>query len=164
MIIFTEFADTARYIEKQLKKNNIENVARIDGGSSGSRFDAVKEFSPYYNHSSSGELKSKNINEIRILIATDVLSEGLNLQDCNLLINYDIHWNPVRLMQRIGRIDRRMSEDIEKKLIADHPEYSADRGKASFIIFFLPMRLNRLLSLYTTVTKKNFTDLTHNGD
>lgn len=154
VIVFTEFADTARYVEKQLKKNNIEGVARIDGGSSGSRFDAVREFSPYYNHTSSAELKANNINEIRVLIATDVLSEGLNLQDCNLLINYDIHWNPVRLMQRIGRIDRRMNEDIEKKLIADHPELSADRGKASFYNFLPPDELNRLLSLYTTVTKK----------
>lgn len=154
VIVFTEFADTARYVEKQLKEKNIEGVARIDGGSSGSRFDAVREFSPYYNNTSSTELKANNINEIRVLIATDVLSEGLNLQDCNLLINYDIHWNPVRLMQRIGRIDRRMNEDFEKKLIADHPELSTDRGKASFYNFLPPDELNRLLSLYTTVTKK----------
>ena len=154
VIVFTEFADTARYVEKQLKENNINGVARIDGGSSGSRFSAVREFSPYYNHTSSRELKANNINEIRVLITTDVLSEGLNLQDCNLLINYDIHWNPVRLMQRIGRIDRRMNKDIEKKLIAAHPELSADRGKAFFYNFLPPDELNRLLSLYTTVTKK----------
>ena len=133
VIIFTEFADTARYVEKQLKENNIEGVARIDGGSSGSRFGAVREFSPYYNNTSSTELKANNINEIRVLIATDVLSEGLNLQDCNLLINYDIHWNPVRLMQRIGRIDRRLNEDFEK-LIADHPELFRQR-ESLFIIF-----------------------------
>jgi superfamily II DNA/RNA helicase len=51
--------------------------------------------------------------EINILIATDVLSEGLNLQDCSQVINYDLHWNPVRLIQRFGRIDRIGSEHDE---------------------------------------------------
>jgi superfamily II DNA or RNA helicase/HKD family nuclease len=154
VIIFTEFADTARYIEKELRSNNIEGVARIDGGSSGSRYDAVRQFSPYYNNTDSAELKAENANEIRVLVATDVLSEGLNLQDCTFLINYDIHWNPVRLMQRIGRVDRRMNKNIEKKLAADHPEFASDRGKVSFYNFLPPDELNRLCSLYSTVTKK----------
>ena len=59
-----------------------------------------------------------------MLISTDVLSEGLNLQDATRMINYDIHWNPVRLMQRIGRVDRRMNPEIEAALKADHPEVS----------------------------------------
>ena len=50
--------------------------------------------------------RTKDLPEIRILIATDVLSEGMNLQDCDTIINYDLHWNPVRLIQRFGRIDR----------------------------------------------------------
>ena len=54
-------------------------------------------------------------------VATDVLSEGLNLQDATRLINYDIHWNPVRLMQRIGRVDRRMNPEVEERLKADSP-------------------------------------------
>ena len=60
-------------------------------------------FSPYYNGLSSAELAATGQDETTVLIATDVLSEGLNLQDATRLVNYDIHWNPVRLMQRIGR-------------------------------------------------------------
>jgi len=70
------------------------------------------------------------------------------------MINYDIHWNPVRLMQRIGRVDRRMNPDIEARLIADHPEVASSRGKVSFWNFLPPDELNELLSLYTTVTRK----------
>ena len=51
-----------------------------------------------------------------------MLSEGLKLQDATHVVNYDIHWNPVRLMQRIGRVDRRLNPDIEREMIADHPE------------------------------------------
>ena len=60
-----------------------------------------------------------------------MLSEGLNLQDATRLINYDIHWNPVRLMQRIGRVDRRMNPEVEERLVADHPEVAAVRGKVA---------------------------------
>ena len=70
--------------------------------------------------------------ELDILIGTDCISEGQNLQDCDFLINYDIHWNPVRLMQRIGRVDRRMNPEIEERLLADHPEIAPSRGKVSF--------------------------------
>ena len=65
----------------------------------------IRRFSPYYNGSSSADLASRGDPEIRVLVSTDVLSEGLNLQDATRLINYDLHWNPVRLMQRIGRVD-----------------------------------------------------------
>jgi ERCC4-related helicase len=121
VIVFTEFADTARYLEQQLAKHGIEGLERVDGGTSGKRYDVVKRFAPYYNGMSSSELEENGMDEIRVLIATDVLSEGLNLQDGTRLINYDIHWNPVRLMQRIGRVDRRMNPDVEARLIADHP-------------------------------------------
>jgi len=111
-------------------------------------------FSPYYNRSSSPELKRRGHDEIRVLISTDVLSEGLNLQDATRLINYDIHWNPVRLMQRIGRVDRRMNPDIEARLLSDHPELSEKRGKVIFWNFLPPAELNDILSLYGTVTGK----------
>ena len=90
----------------------MDDLARIDGGSSGLRYDAVRRFAPYYNSTSSAGLVEDGLKEIRVLIATDVLSEGLNLQDSTRLINYDIHWNPVRLMQRIGRVDRRMDPKV----------------------------------------------------
>ena len=154
LIIFTEFADTARYLHQQLQANGVDSVERVDGGSAGSRYDVVKRFAPYYNGMTSSELEEQGMSEIRVLVATDVLSEGLNLQDGTRLINYDIHWNPVRLMQRIGRVDRRMNPEIEKRLIADHPEVSADRGKVAFWNFLPPNELNTLLSLYRTVTRK----------
>ena len=86
-------------------------------------------------------------NEIDILIATDCISEGQNLQDCDYLINYDIHWNPVRLMQRIGRVDRRLDPEVEKHLIADHPEVSSDRGKIAFWNFLPPRCRKALLQI-----------------
>jgi hypothetical protein len=70
------------------------------------------------------------------------------------MINYDIHWNPVRLMQRIGRVDRRMNPEIETRLISDHPEVKGSRGKVSFWNFLPPDELNSILSLYTRVTQK----------
>jgi len=70
------------------------------------------------------------------------------------MINYDIHWNPVRLMQRIGRVDRRMNPEVEKRLVADHPELAPSRGKVSFWNFLPPEELNEILSLYKTVTRK----------
>jgi hypothetical protein len=70
------------------------------------------------------------------------------------MINYDIHWNPVRLMQRIGRVDRRMNPEVEKRLVADRPEVAPSRGKVSFCNFLPPEELNEILSLYTKVTQK----------
>ena len=67
----------------------------------------VAQFAPNANPE---HRQNTNENELNTLIATDVLAEGLNLQDCGMLINYDLHWNPVRLIQRFGRIDRIGSE------------------------------------------------------
>ena len=118
--------------------------------SKGNRHDMVVRFSPYYNDSCSTEVK----DEIQILIATDVLAEGLNLQDASCLINYELHWNPVRLMQRIGRVDRRRNVEIEERLLADHPELAADRANAYYWNFLPPTELEQLLNLYQTVSKK----------
>lgn len=70
------------------------------------------------------------------------------------MINYDIHWNPVRLMQRIGRVDRRMNPEVENRLIKDHPELALSRGKVFFWNFLPPDELNSILSLYRHVTNK----------
>jgi hypothetical protein len=83
-----------------------------------------------------------------------VLSEGLNLQDATRLINYDLHWNPVRLMQRIGRIDRRLNPDIEAQMIADHPELKEFRGKVIYWNFLPPEELDDILRLYKKVSHK----------
>ncbi|MGA7324784.1 MAG: helicase-related protein [Rhodomicrobium sp.] len=154
VLIFTEFADTARYLKEQLDKAGIEGVEQVDSATKANRADVIKRFSPYYNGTSSPELTKQGKKEIGVLISTDVLSEGLNLQDASRMINYDIHWNPVRLIQRIGRVDRRMNPDIEARLIADHPEVKASRGKVSFWNFLPPGELNALLSLYAQVTQK----------
>lgn len=154
VLVFTEFADTARYLKRQLDEVGIDGVAQVDSASKGNRADVIQRFAPYYNGTSSAKLARSGRSEIRILISTDVLSEGLNLQDASRMINYDIHWNPVRLMQRIGRVDRRMNPDVEKRLVADHPEVATSRGKVSFWNFLPPDELNDILTLYSKVTQK----------
>lgn len=154
VLIFTEFADTARYLRRRLDEAGIEGVEQVDSATKRNRADVIQRFSPYYNGFSSPELAEQDREEIRVLVSTDVLSEGLNLQDASRMINYDIHWNPVRLMQRIGRVDRRMNPEIEKRLKRDHPETADSRGRVSFWNFLPPEELNEILSLYTTVTRK----------
>lgn len=154
VLIFTEFADTARYLKRELNQAGIEGVAQVDSATKANRADVIQRFSPYYNGASSTALTERGRTETRILISTDVLSEGLNLQDASRMINYDIHWNPVRLMQRIGRVDRRMNPEVEKRLVADHPDVASSRGKVSFWNFLPPEELNAILTLYSKVTQK----------
>jgi len=154
VLIFTEFADTARYLKRQLDSAGVEGVTQLDSASNTNRAEVVQRFSPFYNGSSSERLADTGREEIKVLISTDVLSEGLNLQDASRMINYDIHWNPVRLMQRIGRVDRRLNPEIENLLIKEHPEIKAYRGKVSFWNFLPPDELNAILTLYTKVTEK----------
>jgi superfamily II DNA or RNA helicase len=107
VLIFTTYKDTAKYLYDELSKHfsKIEEVS----GASNKIVDILKRFSP----------KSNNVNEkqisnpIDILVSTDVLSVGQNLQDCDCVINYDIHWNPVSIIQRVGRIDRIGSNNKE---------------------------------------------------
>jgi len=154
VLIFTEFADTARYLRRELEKAGIDGVAELDSKTKTNRADAIKRFSPYYNGLTSQALAESGQHETRVLIATDVLSEGLNLQDATRLVNYDIHWNPVRLMQRIGRVDRRLNPQVEAQLVADHPEVAKDRGRVRFWNFLPPDDLDLLLRLYGKVSHK----------
>jgi hypothetical protein len=154
VLVFTEFSDTAHYLKEQLGEQEIQGIDQIDSGTKGDRAKIIRRFSPYYNGSSSRELAEEGIAETRILISTDVLSEGLNLQDATRVINYDLHWNPVRLMQRIGRVDRRMSPEVEKQLLADHPEQRELRGKVAYWNFLPPEELDELLRLYGKVAHK----------
>jgi len=150
VIIFTEFRATAQYIYKELVRCGFNNIAEVDGQSKVNRHVLVQRFAPYYNDKSSSEVK----DEIDVLVATDVLAEGLNLQDASCLINYELHWNPVRLMQRIGRVDRRRNAEVEDRLLKDHPELAKDRANAYYWNFLPPTELEQLLSLYHTVSKK----------
>ena len=155
VLIFSEFKDTARHIAEQLREAGFDGIVEIDSAvSSNNRLDVIRCFSPYYNDSDSAELAARGLEETRILISTDVLSEGLNLQDGTRLINYDLHWNPVRLMQRIGRIDRRLDPEIEARIIADHPDQQKLRGTVQYYNFLPPDELNDLLTLYKTVANK----------
>lgn len=154
VLIFTEFKDTAEYLLTQSHEAGIEGVAKIDSSTKEDRGKLIERFAPYYNNSSSRELEAEGREEIRVLISTDVLSEGLNLQDATRLINYDLHWNPVRLMQRIGRVDRRMNPHTEAKLVADHPDQKSLRGEVAYWNFLPPDEVDDLLKLYNRVARK----------
>jgi len=151
VLVFTEYRATAKYLERELKKAGIPGVFEIDGLSKVDRGAVVRRFAPYYNGATAAGGEG---DDIRVLIATDVLSEGLNLQDASRLVNYELHWNPVRLMQRIGRVDRRRSPEVEARLLADHPELAADRDEVFYWNFLPPDQLERLLLLYQRVTRK----------
>ena len=146
VIIFTQYRDTARYLYRQLKDKIGEPIEELDSTSKKNRDVVIKRFSPYYNCTVE-DLPQYLSQPIRVLISTDILSEGLNLQDANLLINYDLHWNPVRLMQRIGRVDRRLDAENEKRL-----------GRESCVVrywnFLPPDELDDMLDLYHRVSGK----------
>ena len=106
-LIFTQYADTARYLHENLNpKEQRDDIDVIFSGDK-SKERAVGRFAPKANPEYQFQ---RGESELSTLIATDVLAEGLNLQDGNIIINYDLHWNPVRLIQRFGRIDRIGSE------------------------------------------------------
>ena len=137
IIIFTAFADTAEYlfdnVGKYVKENFGLNTAMVSGSVEGrttvprmkSDLNTVLTcFSPI---SKDKHLLMPNDNtEIDFLIATDCISEGQNLQDCDYLINYDIHWNPVRIIQRFGRIDRIGSKNAFIQLVNFWPDVTLD--------------------------------------
>jgi hypothetical protein len=152
VIVFTEFADTARYLHEKLLADGVQDVDRLDGKRGAERYPMIKRFAPFYNKV--GASDRQNLVPLRVLISTDVLSEGVNLQDGTLLVNYDLHWNPVRLMQRIGRVDRRMSPTIEAELVKANPSVKASRGHIQVRNFLPPDDIERLLALYKRVQNK----------
>ena len=104
ILIFSEAEVTVDYLYRELNPGDADpTIARLSGSTRGSIEQVVKRFSPTWNLGTNERLAGP---EVRILIATDVVSEGMNLQDCARVLNYDLHWNPVRLVQRFGRIDR----------------------------------------------------------
>jgi superfamily II DNA or RNA helicase len=100
VLVFTQFADTARYLEKQLLVAGIAHIDVATGSSADPHLLACR-FSPKSNG-----FKVGKSDELRVLICTDVLSEGQNLQDCHVVVNYDLPWAIIRLIQRAGRVDR----------------------------------------------------------
>ena len=100
VIVFSEFATTTKYLDDHLHWHGVKD--QID--SSGNSIECARKFDP--DNNPSNEPKLKKSEQISLLITTDVLSEGVNLQAGQIIINYDFHWNPTRLIQRAGRIDR----------------------------------------------------------
>ncbi len=128
IIVFCAFADTAAYLYEEMeawarKKLNV-HIALVSGGARPNRttFGHADFTQILINFSPRAKQRAKmksmpQDGEIDILIATDCISEGQNLQDCDLLVNYDIHWNPVRIIQRFGRIDRIGSPNAAIQLV-----------------------------------------------
>ena len=134
IIIFTAFADTAKYLYDNISTYILDELGLYSALVTGSdnpktNLKGVKtEFNNILTNFSprSKERRDKDKPEIDILIATDCISEGQNLQDCDYLINYDIHWNPVRIIQRFGRIDRIGSQNEVIQLVNFWPNMELD--------------------------------------
>ena len=102
VIVFTQFADTVEYLQKHLKARGLSKLEGVTGDSPDPTGLAWR-FSPTSNDRRD---QIESSDELRVLIATDVLSEGQNLQDCSIVVNYDLPWAIIRLVQRVGRVDR----------------------------------------------------------
>jgi len=100
VLVFTQFADTARYIGRALEKAGVKQI-EVATGASADPYALACRFSPLSNRK-----PIKKSDELRVLVCTDVLSEGQNLQDCNVVVNFDLPWAIIRLIQRAGRVDR----------------------------------------------------------
>lgn len=137
VLIFTAFSDTAEYLYDNVSKYVLEryglNSAMVSGTVDGRT--TIKGFKASFNNiltcfspvsKDRDVLMPGSTNEIDVLIATDCISEGQNLQDCDYCVNYDIHWNPVRIIQRFGRIDRIGSRNAQIQLVNFWPDMDLD--------------------------------------
>ncbi len=153
VIVFTYYRDTARYLYGELggdrgtefrKEAGEPTIRRMDGGASpAERSRLIQAFAPQSNNRP--DLVGSDA-EVDVLISTDVLSEGQNLQDCGVLVNYDLHWNPTRMVQRAGRIDR---------IGSNHPLLLVHN-------MFPEAGLERLLGLVESLNRK-ITDIDRTG-
>lgn len=140
ILVFTAFADTAEYLYQELTKirnpaihfglvtgDATRNRSTLGNAQTERQFQTIlMNFSPISKGRNSNNANT-NGPEIDILIATDCISEGQNLQDCDMVVNYDIHWNPVRIIQRFGRIDRIGSRNHEIHMINFWPTEDFDK-------------------------------------
>lgn len=139
ILLFTAFSDTAEYLYRHIsvfaqEQYNL-NTAMVTGSVEGrttaklpskAKADLNTVLTCFSPHSKDKATLMPNGPEIDILIATDCISEGQNLQDCDCVINYDIHWNPVRLVQRFGRIDRIGSQNEKIQMVNFWPDMKLD--------------------------------------
>jgi len=135
-LIFSAFTDTADYLYRELgpifRKFGLETALVTGGGNAakttlGKGYDFQQVLTLFSPRSKQRHLTMpKETGELDVLIGTDVISEGQNLQDCDYLVNYDIHWNPVRIIQRFGRIDRIGSINARIQLVNFWPDITLD--------------------------------------
>ena len=107
VLVFSQFADTVSYLGEHLRASGVKDMACVTGDSNDPT-QIVRRFSPGSNE------RQPSLDDLRVLISTDMLSEGQNLQDCSIVVNYDLPWAIIRLIQRAGRVDRigQKSEEI----------------------------------------------------
>ena len=140
---------TADYVQRELEKRLGEKVGLVNADVGGdTRARILNAFSPKYNdlptRSKNGKSQSsamKPLPEMHILVSTDVLAEGVNLQEAGCILNYDLHWNPTRLIQRIGRVDRRLK--------ADEPDHSFE-----ILNVIPPKAIDDVIELVDTVEQR----------
>jgi len=138
VLVFSQSRKTADYIREGLEHRLGETVGLVNASVGGdTRARILNAFSPNYNDPPKGEPG----RPIHILVSTDVLSEGVNLQEAGCIINYDLHWNPTRLIQRIGRVDRRLRDQ--------DPDHSFDIYNV-----FPPPAINEIIQLVDTVERR----------
>ncbi len=144
VLIFTQSRKTADYVQGKLEATLGETVALVNSDIGGdTRARILNAFSPKYNdlpqRGKNNEMKP--LPELHVLVSTDVLSEGVNLQEAGCILNYDLHWNPTRLIQRIGRVDRRLREE--------DPDHEFD-----ILNVFPPETINQVIRLVDTVEQR----------
>ena len=133
ILVFSFFGDTVNYLKEAIQDKSVfttENSAFVSGKDRTNALNSADRFAPVARD---GQEEVQKSGELTYLFSTDVLAEGQNLQDCGLIINYDLHWNPVRMIQRNGRINRLGSphSEIEVKNIVPHKELEKFLGLVS---------------------------------
>ncbi len=122
VLIFSEAETTIEYLHRELNPNGGDpKIARLTGSDRSAAEGIIRRFSPTWNGGT-----RRGESEIDVLLATDIVSEGQNLQDCARILNYDLHWNPVRLIQRFGRVDRIGTEHARIHLHNMWPDTEVD--------------------------------------
>ena len=176
IIIFTAFADTAKYLYENISNYVLENYGlcsalvtgsgnnktTMKGVKANDLNDLLTNFSP--KSKSRDKTAPDETREIDVLIATDCISEGQNLQDCDYLVNYDIHWNPVRIIQRFGRVDRIGSVNSQIQLVnfwadMDLDEYINLESRVKGRMIMVDVTATGEDNVLTTKDKKEMQDL-----
>ena len=171
ILIFTAFSDTAEYLFEHISKYALQEfgvhtaliTGTIDGRTTIPKFPVDMNtiltcFSPISKERDM--VMKKNPGDIDILIATDCISEGQNLQDCDYLINYDIHWNPVRIIQRFGRIDRIGSRNKYIQLVNFWPDLELD----DYINLKARVETRMRISVMTSTGDDDYINANEQGD